>query len=211
MNTNIITKKSFWFYIGSDYRCGSYIHIYRKSSAASTTVHTDKNPWFTHDDAAACDEHSESKYEEDFPALPTQTHVEPDEEIPEYGRAREIFFELPKTGLRMYVVNLSPEESPIWYQDINDDSYKDIYTKIYTQIHFSMPFKVTGYTKDGFYKETGEYPADIPEKIKEMPDVLEKKILNKIPDGFDNTGDCFFFVIDSNGNDIYAEVLSPID
>ena len=68
-----------------------------------------------------------------------------------------------------------------------------------------MPFKVTGY--NSAYKEKGEYP-DIPNEIKDIPNVLNKKELKRIENDID--GYYFFFVIDSDGNEVSTNLLIPI-
>ena len=68
-----------------------------------------------------------------------------------------------------------------------------------------MPFKVTGY--NSAYKEEGEYP-NIPKEIKDIPNVLEKKELKYIENDID--GYYFFFVINSDGNEVSTNLLIPI-
>ena len=68
-----------------------------------------------------------------------------------------------------------------------------------------MPFKVTGINMA--YKEEGGYP-NVPNEIKDIPNVLEKKELKYIENDID--GYYFFFVIDSDGNEVSTNLLIPI-
>lgn len=120
--------------------------------------------------------------------------------------ACEIEFVLPKEGTRLYIVNEFPKNEPIWYKDINDDDIESLYLKIFSQIHDCMPFKVTGY--NSAYKELGHYP-DIPDDIKNLPKIIDKKLIKKISKCEDD-GYYFLFVADSEGNEIMTHLLNPI-
>ena len=124
---------------------------------------------------------------------------------PELGG--NINFEVPKQGYdRLYIVNEYPQYQPVWHKDIKKDgNYKNIYLKIFSQIHDSMPFKVTGV--NCAYKEEGHYP-DVPKEIKETPNVLNEKELEDIEDNYD--GLYFFFVINSDGEEVSTNLLIPI-
>ena len=127
--------------------------------------------------------------------------------------ACEIEFALPKEGIRLYIVNDFPHYEPIWYKDINDDEDNDdnnniesSYLKIFSQIHDCLPFEVTGY--NCAYKEEGYYP-DVSEDIKNMPDIIDEDLTEKIGECYDD-GYYFIFIVDCDGNEIKTELLNPI-
>jgi hypothetical protein len=133
-----------------------------------------------------------------------------DEEESEYNtpeEACEIEFSLPKEGQRIYIVIDFPEYRPIWYKDINNDENTELlYLKIFSQIHDCLPFKVTGY--NCAYKEKGYYP-DVPNNIKNLPNIINKKLIIKISELEDN-GYYFIFIVDSDGDEIMTQLLNPI-
>ena len=177
MTTNTCT---FWFHVYSDYRSGTNVYVYTKPP----TVYHDDNTKDDTKDEVEDDDMSSSAPEE----------------------AYEITMEIPKTSdYRLYVVNEFPTYRPVWYRDVKDeDEAHELYLKIFSQFHDCMPFQVTGYTSS--YKEEGYYP-EVPETIKEIPDIEE---LNPIIGDDDDDGYYFIVVIDSDGKEIFTKPLRPI-
>jgi hypothetical protein len=112
----------------------------------------------------------------------------------------EIDLEMPKEGIRIYIINEFPYNKPVWYKDLKEDEdYNKIYEKIFSQLHECMPFVVTSYTS----KEKGYYPA-VSDEMKEMEDIEGiKEIENR-------NGDYFLCVIDSKGNELLTKLLRPV-
>jgi hypothetical protein len=142
--------KSFWFYIGDDYRSGRSIYTFTNPPKYGEEQDGDED---------------EEEYEED------EYNNTPEE-------ACEIKFALPKEGQRLYIVNEFPYYKPIWHKDIDDDeNTEQLYLKIFSQIHDCMPFKVSGY--NSAYKEEGCYP-DVSNDIFNMHDIIDKDLIKKI-------------------------------
>ena len=183
-----MTTKTFWFQITNDYRSGPSIYTYPDSSD-STNESNDMNNDINND---MNNDMNDNNYDEE-------------NEIP--MEACYVSFEVPEEGKnRLYIVNEFPKYQQIWHKDIGkDENYKNIYLKIFSQIHNCMPFRVTGINIA--YKEEGEYP-DIPNEIKDMANVLNQKELKSIENDID--GYYFFFVIDSDGNEVSTNLLIPI-
>ena len=143
------------------------------------------------------------KYEEE------NIEINDDEEENEYDtpeEASEIKFNLPKEGKRLFIVIDFPEYKPIWYKDIYDDENTELlYLKIFSQIHDFLPFKVTG--QNCAYKEEGYYP-DVPNHIKNLPNIIDKKLIKKISECEDEY--YFIFIVDSDGDEIMTHLLNPI-
>jgi hypothetical protein len=183
MNENNIENiKSFWFHISNDYRSGRSIYTYTKP------------PKYENENI----EIEDNEYEYDTP--------EEDNEYDTPEEASEIKFNLPKKGKRIFIVIDFPEYKPIWYKDIYDDENTELlYLKIFSQIHDFLPFIVTG--QNCAYKEEGYYP-DVPIDIKNLPNIIDKKLIKRISECEDEY--YFIFIVDSDGDEIRTDLLNPI-
>ena len=125
--------------------------------------------------------------------------------------AIEFDFEIPeKDYFRLYIVNNKDYDNeneckhgPIWYKDILENEYNtSVYPKIHCQIHNCLPLVIVGY--NSAYKEIGEWP-EVSKDIKDTDDIINETLIKKLST---NSDFYFFFVINSNGDEIFTKLLT---
>lgn len=112
----------------------------------------------------------------------------------------------------MYIVNLEKKEKVIWFNDFDKNLFhtnteinkymENIQLKIFSQIYGCLPFKyVDNYPMKGYF-------PDVPKNIKEMKNVIDDNLVNKIYKNINEKYYSYFFIIiDYDGNNVFSDVL----